>query len=193
MNIDKPFSVNQMLVPTQMSWFVNSTRKKEADACFQKKPCNPVSVLQLVGLFETLNLPCQNGCLWLLLVLSRKQLRSPNKMNLPEFGRKKTVGLPLRPFAWQVMDLLSFKEIGTIDPKVAAQEFVRCNGCQSEHHWEYIHDFLFKPGSRCLWHDSTSCRDHLEKPDLVLAGFPCSPYSAQRCGRFKDQCSTQLR
>ena len=77
-------------------------------------------------------------------------MKSPNKMSLPECGNKKLGGVASGPSAWQVMDLLSFKEVGSIESKAAALEFVTCNGCQAEHHWDYIHDFLFRPGPRCL-------------------------------------------
>ena len=83
-----------------------------------------------------------------------------------------------------------------MDCKKAAKQFTELVGCQAKHHLNYVTDgvaaCLFGGVSQaCTLHQGTAC-DLFPKsispdgrPDVIIAGPPCAPYSAQRSGRFK--------
>ena len=78
-------------------------------------------------------------------------------------------------------------ETYSVDPKKSSFEFMAANGSMGTHHFRVLQDILDEnPKARpyCLLHKSSVCHALLKSGDtedtLVIAGFPCSPFSLQR-------------
>ena len=86
---------------------------------------------------------------------------------------------------------MDYKEVITIDPKVASSQFLQLNS-PALHHAKTIREVLENDTFVCLMHSGKGrqqevrCRldDMGHQPTLMVIGFPCSPYSSQRPGRF---------
>ena len=86
---------------------------------------------------------------------------------------------------------IDFVQEMSIDPKETAEMFGSLS-CPSLHHFGHIEELTSGASCWCRTHSSSSCHLDLQAPHLLVAGFPCSPFSAQREGRFAASLWPQL-
>ena len=82
---------------------------------------------------------------------------------------------------------VQFQETATIEPKLSAQHFMTCNA-RGEHNFLRLEDWVNRSDdhdAHCSVH-SRSCPLTTSRATMATCGFPCAPYSAQRCGRFSQ-------
>ncbi len=92
-------------------------------------------------------------------------------------------GMCTGAYAMEAVGSLRVEARLTADPKPAAIKFTRCTGGRSRHHFLSMADVLTGKG-HCAWH-SQECEVPVGRSDMLVAGVPCKPFSAQRSGRFK--------
>ncbi len=77
---------------------------------------------------------------------------------------------------------ISFHEECAIEQKKSAYKFVRDN-CRQPHCWLTDVEATLRDGQcHCLVHDRVCKLPSAKRPDLLVSGFPCRPYSAIRPG-----------
>ena len=74
------------------------------------------------------------------------------------------------------------------DCKPAARKFLQMNGDQNAHIFGTVAEMMHAvaTGADCLCMRHGSCKVTASQPEgdvFVCGGFPCSPFSNQRCGR----------
>ena len=75
---------------------------------------------------------------------------------------------------------ISARELAAAEPKPSAQTFCRSNNLLAEHHFLDVRDLTKTGFGKCIRHGD--CKMPEERADLLVMGFPCQPYSAQRTG-----------
>lgn len=74
----------------------------------------------------------------------------------------------------------------TCDPKLVTANFGGASGLPAKHHFLDVFDLLAGDdlGAMCARHNDT-CTPRIHR-DLLIAGFPCQPFTQQRGERYKD-------
>ena len=83
---------------------------------------------------------------------------------------------------------LKWQEQMGIDCKKTARTFMKCNlppKCMFDYVETVVQGLKDEQEIWCYMHDAccAPCRKRPEKPCILIAGFPCSPYSSQRGDR----------
>eukprot|EP00971_Amphidinium_carterae_P180722 3584487-Amphidinium_carterae.3 len=115
--------------------------------------------------------------------ISLKAIRERDPTTISDFIKTFIGFVSLRPKAMQAYYPIEWREMHAADCKPAAQKFMNMNVPGVGHVFDKVEDLLEEGPRWCHKHE-TYCSPEVLPINVVLAGFPCAPYSSQRASRY---------